>query len=143
MSKLGNYQNPELLTKEEIEELLPMLDDIIGWANQVKDHALQMALDGEEFENYKVVEGRSFRKITDEPEAAKRLVAVGFDEAMIYEKKLLSISKLEKLVGKKTYQEHLEDLVDKPQGKPTLVEKTDKRPAMDTGNQAAADFAEF
>lgn len=143
MSKAETYKDPNLLSKEEIEELLPMLDDIIGWANQVKDHALQMALDGEEFENYKVVEGRSFRKITDEPEAAKRLVAVGFDEAMIYEKKLLSISKLEKLVGKKTYQDQLEDLVDKPQGKPTLVDKSDKRPVMDANSQAADDFAEF
>lgn len=131
----------ELLSKEEIEALLPHLDDIVAWANQVKEHALELAIKGEEFENYKVVEGRAYRKITDEPEAAQRLLDKGYDEAIIYEKKLLSIAKLEKIVGKATYKAVLEDLVETPQGKPTLVEKSDKRPAMVFADSAVSDFS--
>ena len=38
---------------------------------------------------------------------------------------------MEKLMGKKTFNEILGDLVVKPAGKPTLVPDTDKRPALD------------
>jgi hypothetical protein len=134
----------ELLSKEEIEALLPHLDNIVAWANQVKEHALELAINGEEFQNYKVVEGRAYRKLTDDLEAAKRLLEKGYDEAIIYEpKKLLSIAKLEKIVGKTTYKALLEDLVETPQGKPTLVSISDKRPPMVLSNTAASDFSDL
>lgn len=44
---------------------------------------------------------------------------------------MITLTAMEKLMGKKTFNEILGDLVVKPAGKPTLVPDTDKRPALD------------
>ena len=83
----------------------------------------------------KSVEGRSVRKYTSETDAAKAVVAAGFDP---YEKKILGITAMTSLLGKKKFEEILGKLTYKPQGKPTLVLKSDKRPAWK--NTAEEDF---
>ena len=70
---------------------------------------------------------------------AETLKAAGFDEAMLYERKLYGITAMEKIVGKKKLTETLGELIVKPAGRPTLVPESDKREAIET---AAADFAE-
>lgn len=60
----------------------------------------------------------------------------GFDP---YEKKLLGITAMQKLLGKSRFDELLTTYIEKPQGKPTLVPDSDKRPAMNT---AKNDFME-
>jgi hypothetical protein len=71
---------------------------------------------------------------------AEKLKAAGFNEAVLYERKLLGITAMEKLVGKKKFTETLGDLVEKPAGKPVLVPVSDKREAINSAAQAAADF---
>ena len=56
-----------------------------------------------------------------------------------YEKKLLGITAMTSLLGKQKFAELLGDYITKPQGKPTLVPDTDKRPALNT---AKDDFSE-
>lgn len=46
---------------------------------------------------------------------------------------------MQKLLGKARFEELLAGLIEKPQGKPTLVPESDKRPAM---NNAKSDFSE-
>ena len=88
-----------------------------------------------------MVEGRANRKYKDEGAVAAAVIKAGYDEAMIYEKKLLTLSAMEKLMGKKQFKATLEDsgLVYKPQGSPTLAPESDKRPAFNTAND---DFKE-
>ena len=112
------------------------------WAEDLKDGALTRALEGEEFPGWKVVEGRSNRKYSGtEEEIVRQAEGAGFDPALLYEKKLLAITNMEKLMGKKTFAEVLGAYVEKPQGKPTLAPESDKRPAL-TNTSAADDFAD-
>ena len=41
---MTDLKSPDLLTKEQLEELLPELDGIISWAKQVQDFALNQAI---------------------------------------------------------------------------------------------------
>lgn len=133
-------KDPDLLTKKEIEQLLPILDELNDWTAKVKDYALQQALNGEEYAGYKVVEGKTNRKIDDEQGAVQAIVKAGYAEAMCYERKVLSLSKLEALLGKKKFAEVCGPYITKPQGKPALVPEDDPREPFRTS--AAEDFAD-
>lgn len=137
------FKKPPLLTADEIGEVLKRADMIKKWAEEVADYALQQALAGEHYDGWKVVEGRSNRKYADEAKVVKALKDEGFDEAMLYERKLLGITAMEKLVGKKKLTETLGDLIVKPAGKPVLVPESDKREAISTAEQAKADFEDL
>ena len=134
---------PPKLSDDEVAALLPKLDSIIRWAKDVQEYALNAAVkDGVKFDGYKLVEGRSVRRYKDEDAIADCLIKDGYEEDQIYEKKLLGISKMEKLVGKKHFGELTDGLIEKPAGKPTLVPESDKRPALDSVAEARQDFAD-
>ena len=102
----------------------------------MKEYALQQAVSGTVFPGWKLVEGRSNRKYTSESAVAATVESIGFDP---YEKKLLGITALQKLLGKSRFEELLAPYIEKPQGKPTLVRSSDKRPEWNT---AKNDFME-
>lgn len=131
---------PELLTMEQLTDVLSKADMAIDWLNDVKSYALKQAEAGHEIAGYKLVEGRSNRKYSDADAVAQRLLSEGIDEAIIYERSLLGITAMEKAIGKKRFAELLSDLVVKPSGKPTLVPVDDKRPALSSVASAAEDF---
>lgn len=137
---LNNLPNVETLSNDEIVELLPYLDLIVGWAKSVQDYALRKALEGEKFKGFKVVAGRSNRKWKDEKEVENLLIGEGFDEDIIYEKRLSGITKIENLLGKKKFNDLFGNLVEKPLGKPTLVSEDDPRPHFTPEDSAAEDF---
>lgn len=138
--KTENLQSPDLLTKEQIETLLPELDGIISWAKQVQEYALEQALKGVKYKGFKVVEGRSIRTFTNVDKVVDRLIGEGYDEGLLFERKLKTLTQIESLVGKKNFEPLLGDLVEKPQGKPTLVDESDKRPEFNPTTSAIADF---
>lgn len=118
------------LSSQEIAEVLKIGESLVDWYNAVKEYALGIALQGEEVPGFKVVEGRSSRKITDTDSLVERLHGEGYEDAVLFEKKLLSLTNLEKLVGKKQFNEMAQDLIVKPPGKPALVDIQDKREPM-------------
>lgn len=120
---------PDTLDDEEISVILNRADTFISWVNDVKEYALEQAICGRSFPGYKVVEGRSNRKYTDENAVAAAVTDAGFDP---YEKKLMGVTAMTKLLGKKKFDTLLGSLIDKPKGKPTLVPESDKRPAWNT-----------
>ncbi len=131
-----DFKPPPLLTDDEVEEILARVDDLVAWASDIKDYALQQAISGKEWHGYKLVEGRSNRKYTNETAVAGAVADAGFDP---YERKLLGVTAMQKLLGKSRFDEILAAYIEKPQGKPTLVPESDKRPAMNT---AKNDFME-
>lgn len=135
-----DFKKPPLLTDEEIGEVLRRADEVQRWAADVSAYALDQALAGKQYDGWKLVEGRSVRKYADDLKVAETLKAAGYDEAMLYERKLYSISAMEKIVGKKKLTETLGDLIVKPAGKPVLVPESDKREAINTAEAAKADF---
>lgn len=137
------FADPELLTDEEIGEVLRAADQLTAWAKDIAEYALTEAINHDKkWDGWKLVEGRSVRKYKDEVKVAEELVKAGFDEAVIYEKKLYGITAMEKLLGKKKFGEVLKDLIDKPAGKPTLVPESDKRPEINKVDKAKEDFKE-
>jgi hypothetical protein len=130
------FKLPPLLTDEEVEEILTRVDDFVAWATDIKDYALQQAISGKEWNGWKLVEGRSNRKYTNETAVADTVSDAGFDP---YEHKVLGITAMQKLLGKSRFEELLAAYIEKPQGKPTLVPENDKRPVMNT---AKNDFME-
>ena len=130
------YKEPPLLTDEEIEDVLDKIDNLVSWANQIKDYALNEAIKGKVWSRYKIVAGKSNRVITNEEAVVSALESEGFDP---YKRSLLSITELQKKIGKSKFVELVEPYLVKPEGKPTLVPRSDKREEI---NSAAADFAD-
>ena len=121
------FKQPPLLTDEEVEEILGRIDELIAWASDIRDYALQAAIGGKHWTGYKLVEGRSNRKYTDERAVVAAVRAAGYDP---YEHKVLGVTAMTTMLGKKQFNDILGGFVTKPQGKPTLVPDSDKRPAM-------------
>ena len=128
----SEFKMPPLLTDAEIEDVLAKLPDIKKWADEIQEYALAKALAGKEWTGFKLVEGRSVRKFTDERAVVKAANNAGYHD--IYKQTLISITEMEKLMGKAEFSKVLGALVTKPQGKPTLVPDTDKRQAITVSN---------
>ena len=131
--------DPRLLTPEEIAvNILPHMDTIKSWLTSVEEYTLQQALDGTRYPGYKLVEGRSTRKIADADAMLKALTDSGCkEEDVMRAPELRTLTDLEKIVGKKKLADIGGELIVKPAGKPTLVPESDKRPAL---NSAEEDF---
>lgn len=134
-----DFEMPANLDNTEIAAILSKADELISWASDVKEYALQQALNGEEFDGFKVVEGRSTRKYTDETAVADAVTQAGFDP---YEHKVLGITAMTKLLGKTKFEKLLGGFIEKPKGKPTLVPATDKRKPINKAADAADEFKE-
>ncbi|MCC8073674.1 MAG: DUF2800 domain-containing protein [Clostridiales bacterium] len=132
-----DFEMPNTLEKEEITAILPKIDELVSWGNDIKEYALQQALSGVEYDGFKVVEGRSIRKYTDEETVASLVESAGYDP---YEKKVLGLTAMTRLLGKKKFDELLGDCIVKPQGKPVLVPESDKRQSITT---ATNDFKDL
>ena len=135
-----DFADTNELDPEAISDILSQSKAIKKWLDDVEAYALTQARDeGQSFPGWKLVAGRSNRKITNADMAASILLDAGFEE--IYKPhELLTLTALEKMVGKKHFSELLEDLIIKPEGKPTLVVETDKRPELSSTGQAIKDF---
>lgn len=129
----SEFKLPPLLTDSEIEEVLSKLSDLTKWANEIIAYATDAAVNhGKEWHGFKVVEGRSVRKFKDEDAVAEVAKANGYKD--IFRQSLITLTEMERLMGKSKFEKILGDLIYKPPGKPTLVPLSDKRPAMNVSN---------
>lgn len=129
---------PAELSDAEIADVLTRIPQLKTWASDVEAYALSKAVNqGVVFEGFKLVAGRSVRKYTSEKDVAAAAEAAGYRD--IWDRKLITLTAMEKLMGKPAFNEILGDLVTKPAGKPTLVPASNKRPALDLVS-AATDF---
>ena len=140
--ELAKYEfaEPPLLGDAEIADILGKLDGLTSWAADVKEYALQQAVNGKKWSGWKLVEGRSNRKYRSDTDVADVVSHAGFDP---YERNVLGITAMQKLLGKTRFEELLSPYIEKPQGKPTLVPESDKRPAYEPARQierAKTDF---
>ena len=136
-----DFKNAEELSDDEIAEILTKADDVASWLKDVQSYALNVAVnEGKKFKGFKVVMGQSRRRYTNEDDVVSKLLESGFEEALLFEKKLLGITAMEKTITKKKFNTLLGDLVEKPDGKPTLVDEADKRKEWDKTQTAQDDF---
>lgn len=136
--ELAKYEfvDAPTLDENEIAEILPQIDTLVNWAEDIKSYALNQALSGVRYPGFKLVAGRSNRKYADEAAVARVVSEAGYDP---YDKKLVGITEMTKRLGKKRFEELLNGLLIKPEGKPVLVPVTDTRPEL---NNAKNDFME-
>lgn len=131
-----DFAPADTLDETEIAAVLDRADELASWVTDVKEYALSQALHGVHYPGYKVVEGRSARKYTNEDAVAQVVSDAGYDP---YAHKVLGLTEMQKLLGRQKFNELLAAFIVKPQGKPVLVPDTDKRPIMNT---AQDDFKE-
>ena len=138
------FEDAALMDNADVAEVLARLPGLLDWADAVKAYAQDAAVNrGESFPGFKVVEGRSNRRYTNEHAIELRLKKAGFSLKDIFKpKELLGITAMEKLVGAKKLAELVGGLIEKPPGAPTLVPESDKRPVLNTAAKAAEDFSE-
>lgn len=131
---------PPLLTDAEIEDVLAKLDELTAWASDIRAYALEAAIHhGKQWNGFKLVAGRSNRKYASEEKVAETVKAAGYHD--IYRQSLITITEMERLMGKQKFNEILGGLIEKPPGKPSLVLLSDKRPAINASS-AKIDFME-
>lgn len=116
-----------IISDKEVGEMLSKTDGIEQWLQDLKEYALQQILKGKEVPGWKAVEGKSNRKLVDIDKAFEILEANGYKSEILYEKKPLTLTQLEKTIGKANVAKAIGDYIEKPKGAPTLVKSTDKR----------------
>lgn len=138
------HPDPKTISPEEMaSRVLPMLDTIKTWIKGVDEYTLEQALNGQKYQGFKLVAGRSVRKITDQEAVMGALSKAEFaEDAYMKPRELKTITDLEKIIGKKRFAEICGEWIDKPQGKPTLVPESDKRPELDTDDFSKVDLSE-
>ena len=122
-------KEPNKLTDDELTQVLENADGIIAFIESVKEYAVEKMLEGKEYKNFKLVEGRSLYKFTDEEEVARQCKNAGYED--IYKTSLISVAEMKKLMGKEEFNKVLGKLVVRPQGKAVIAKLSDKRPALD------------
>ena len=132
-------KKPPLITNDEVGEYLRKGEDVAKWLTELQDYALTECLAGRDVDGYKAVEGRGSRAWIDMDAAFEAIIEEGTDEAMLYERKPLTLAQVEKLMGKAHFADVAGEYVVKSPGKPTLVPSTDKRQAIT--NKITADEA--
>lgn len=132
---------PPLITNDELGGILARAEPIAAWVKDLQDYALAAILRGEEVAGWKAVEGRSNRQFSDVDKAFHTLTDAGYDEALLYERKPITLTAVEKLLGKTNFSELVADYVIKPPGKPTLVPESDKREPVNLTQTAAEAFS--
>lgn len=120
-----DFKEPDLLSDEEIADILPVAESLNSWVQDLLAYATQEAVIGKTWPGYKLVAGRSIRKYTSEAEVIKAATEAGYTD--IYKTSLLGVGDLEKRMGKKAFNEVLGKYIVKPVGAPTLVPETDPR----------------
>ena len=136
------FKDVDLLTDEEIADVLSRVDDLKHYADMIARYALQEAVEkGKRWPGYKLVAGRSRRVYRDAEAVSETLKKAGYTEDKIFKpKELIGVTDMTKMLTRKKFDELLGDYIEKPQGKPTLVPASDKRPEF---NPAADDYKDI
>ena len=132
---------PPLISLEEASDILRRTRELAGYITKLEEYILGQCLDGKEVPGWKAVEGRSNRRFTDIDAAFAKARAFGIADELLFERKPITLSQLEKAMGKPLFEDQLKEFIAKPPGAPTLVPDTDKRPAISKAT-AAEDFKE-
>ena len=118
------------MTDEQVAQIVAVSTELKKWLGKVEAHALAQANNGHVYPGLKLVEGRAVRKYTD-TDAVAAVVTSETAEDPYKPREVLGITAMTKLLGKKQFDELLGQYVHKPEGKPTLVPVSDKRPALE------------
>lgn len=123
------YPEPATLSDEELGEWLQKLEGLAAYAKDLEEYAQQALLGGRSLPGWKLVQGRSTRKWTDQDAAFQQMEHDGIDEAMLYIRTPISLTAAEKMIGKKKFAETMSAFITRAPGAPKLAAASDPRPA--------------
>ncbi|WP_278456288.1 DUF2800 domain-containing protein [[Clostridium] scindens] len=136
-------KKPPLISNGQMGEYLRLGAGVAKWLAELKDCALAECLAGNEVPGWKAVEGRSTREWTDMDAAFEVLEKSGVaPEEMLWERKPLTLAQVEKMVGKRDFQDAVGSYVAVRRGKPALVQEADSREAITNKITAEEAFKE-
>lgn len=138
--EFGDLPAPDTLSLSDIGDIVIRLDELTRWASDIKEYAMKQALAGDTPPGTKLVAGRGRRVWTDEKAAGAAMEAAGMDADAVWERKLTTLGKAEKALGKK--HPLFPQFTEKKPGKPALVSADDPRPEYVPADAAALDFAD-
>ena len=119
--------DPALLSISEIAKIIGIRKMLTDWLDSVAAFALEQAIAGVAIEGFKLVEGRSNRKFTDEKALKAALIAAGYEANLLTRSSFLTLTELQKVIDKADFEQICEKYIEKPDGAPTLVEASDPR----------------
>ena len=122
---------PAALSDEELGEWLQKVEGLAAYARELEDYAQTALLEGRTLPGWKLVQGRSTRKWTNQDAAFRQMEADGIDEAMLYTRTPISLTTAEKMLGKKKFAEVMSAFITRAPGAPKLAKDSDPRPAYD------------
>lgn len=129
--------DPPLLDDSEIPDILDKIPNAESWIEAIKAYARTKAVqEGVKWRGYKLVEARTQRRITDQIAASNAMEDAGYDREDFTNTKLKGLTDLQKLLGKRKFEEILGGYIEKPKGDPTLVPESDKRPEYNPVEEA-------
>ena len=134
--------DPLLISPEEAGKILEMAADMKAWLGDLENLVFTNLMDGTPVTGWKLIEGRSNRKLRDEEKVVEAMKAAGYDEALLYDRKLITLTQMESDFGKKAVADVLGDLITKPKGKPTLAPASSKKPEYKPDEQVLKAFDE-
>lgn len=134
------YATGSQLTLDEVGCILQKAQHLKEWAESLKEWALAQSLEGVTIPGWKAVHGRGSRSFTDTDKAISKLKECGVPEELLYERKVLTLAQMEKVVGKKAFGEYVGELIVSKEGAPTLVAESDKRQAITNRISAEEEF---
>jgi hypothetical protein len=131
---------PDGMTIDQLSKILSYSDLISDWLKAVEAHALLLAEHGEAIPGFKLVKKKANRKWIDDDETVAEKLGLFLPDEKIWEKKLLSPAKVEKLVKGKEKQ-LIADMFETPDTGNTLAPEYDKRPEV--AGSAETDFKQL
>lgn len=135
------FKEPPELSNEEVGEVLRRAENLAQWIKKLKDYALSECLAGNEIDGWKAVNGRGTRVFSDIDWAIDVLKENGIKEELLCERKFLTLAQMEKVIGKKEFNDLVGHLIVTNEGAPTLVESSDKRKAITNRIKAEDEFS--
>lgn len=136
-SDFEEHPDTLVMTDEEIVDMLGKLDRYRSWLESLNQYAYAEAMKGKKWDGYRLVEGRSARKIIDPDKARDKLLKTYLEDEVL-NISLKGITDLEKLMGKKVFAAEIGEYVKSQPGAPKLV--PDSHPGKDYERDTASDF---
>lgn len=120
--------SPDTLTDEQMGNALASKKLILSWFDSIEHLATERILQGGSFKGYKIVAGRASRSWANE-EAVIEVLKPLLGDKLFTEPEIISVAQAEKALGKKQ-KDALVPLVNKTNGKATLVPESDPRQSL-------------
>ncbi len=147
LKKIANKAALEDFENIELSDALKIVPLLKTYIKAVEETSLTKMRQGGNIDGFKLVNGRGARNFFDEKAVIKFLLENKFEEDELFNKKMLTVAQIEKVIKKNKYEIDITRFINKTVGATKIVEQSDKRKGIDVlktaGNSALEDFKDI